>query len=267
MKGIISKKNIDRRTTFLICNREVLPANEKFFMLSSLLMISICVQVFFLIAIVDMTYECVQIPDIDCFKKRDGVRISDTFAYNESPVNCSTLSKDVLVTCYRITVLDPERAFTAAAATYLLLKILNFVFLVVSHVMLWIVKKWKGRTLTLIQVIFSVFMAIVIWVPPILQIFLDEVDSAFRKLSYTVVTQLAVVVLFIAGYVFGIPWEEFRDRVEYFVDASEPINDDTSKPNNVKHQNPLMSTHQKPTMSAHQNPSMSTHQNPSMMLK
>jgi magnesium-transporting ATPase (P-type) len=82
MKGIISRKNIDKRPTYLVCNRELPSSSGHHFMLNSLFVVAICIQCFFLIAIVD-----VHNPDLDCFKKKDDVKLSDTFAYDESPVN------------------------------------------------------------------------------------------------------------------------------------------------------------------------------------
>ena len=95
-------------------------------MLNSLFIVAICIQCFFLIAIVDVSYECIHDPDLDCFKKKDDVKLSDTVAYDESPVNCSMISKDDFVICYRMTAFDPGRAFIGAAAGYLLFKMLNF---------------------------------------------------------------------------------------------------------------------------------------------
>ena len=133
MQGIISRKNINKRSTYLVCNREIESSTRRHFMLNSIFIISICVQCFFLIAIFDVSYDCRTEPDLDCFKKKDDVKFSDTFAYNESPVNCSNISKDEFVICYRITAFDPDRAFIGAAAAYLLFKMINFGLLLVAY--------------------------------------------------------------------------------------------------------------------------------------
>ena len=229
MKGTISKRNIDKKPTYLVCNRYLPPHSRKYFIFYSFAIIFMCVQLFFLLAIVDVSYDCVHRPDIDCFKKKDDVKLTDTFAYNESPVNCSSISRDDFVICYRVTFLDPQRAFIAAAAAYLLFKMLNFAFLVVSKVMLWITMKLEGMKLMLFRLGFSLFLTILVLVPLTLKVFLDEVESAFRKLSYTAVIQFLIVFLSIIFYLLRIPWEKFGKSDEYLIDASLPINEGDSE--------------------------------------
>ena len=226
MKGVISRKNIDKKPTYLICNRKLPSSSRRHFMLNSLCVIAICVQCFFLIAIVDVTYNCNNDPDLDCFKKKDDVKLSDTFAYDESPVNCSTISKDDFLICYRISAFDPERAFIAAAAGYLLFKMLNFGLLVVAHTMLWIAQKFKKRTLLLFKLGFCSFFTVVIYVPLILRIYVDDVESAFRKMSYTLLVQFGILLFVILHFVARLPWEKFCESVEYYGDASLPDNVD-----------------------------------------
>ena len=226
MKGIISRKNIDKKPTYLICNRELPSSSRRHFMLNSIFVISICVQCFFLIAIVDVTYNCNNDPDLDCFKKKDDVKLSDTFAYDESPVNCSMISKDDFVICYRISAFDPERAFIAAAAGYLLFKMLNFGLFIVAHIMLWIAQKSKKRTLLLFKFGLCLIFTVVICIPLILRIYVDDVESAFRKMSYTLLVQFATLLIVIFHFVARLPWEKFCESVEYYADASLPDNVD-----------------------------------------
>ena len=46
------------------------------------------------------------------------MKLSDTFANDDSPVNCSSISKNDFVTCYRIIAFDPDRSFVSAGAAY-----------------------------------------------------------------------------------------------------------------------------------------------------
>ncbi|CAB4024575.1 Hypothetical predicted protein [Paramuricea clavata] len=222
MENIISKKNINKRPTYLVCNRKLSSLNRHYFTVTSILVISICVQCFFLLAIVDVSYECLHDPGLDCFKKKDDVKISDTLAYDESPVNCSTISGDDTIICYRLTAFDPKRIFIAAAAAYLLSKMLNFCLLTIAHIMLWAATKWKATTLLCIEIIFSLIFIIVMIIPLVLRTCLDEIESAFPKLSYTVFVQVVLVVLVILYFVIRLPWEEFGESEEYYEDASLP---------------------------------------------
>ena len=118
MKGLISKRIIDGKPTYLFCNRQIqcnivdgkptylfynrqIQFNIVKYILLFLpvTMFSICVQAFFLFAVVEVTYYCDPSPDIDCFKKKDDVKLTETFAYDESPIICSTISRDDFVIC------------------------------------------------------------------------------------------------------------------------------------------------------------------------
>ena len=101
MKGIISRKNIDNKPTYLVCNRKLPSSNRRQFMVNSIFIITICVMCFSSIAIIEVTYECLHDPDLDCFKKKDDVKLSDFLVdYDESPINCSMISRNDFVICY-----------------------------------------------------------------------------------------------------------------------------------------------------------------------
>ncbi len=190
--------------------------------------IGLCFQTFFLVAIVDVTYECIHDPDWDCFKKKDDVKLSNTYAYNESPVNCSTISRDDFVTCYRLTFLDPERAFVGAATAYLLFKMINIGLLVVAHIMLSMAQIMTKITLLYFKIGFAIFILVALCVPPILSIFVVEVESTFRKVSFTVLLQVIAVAVVVGYFVIAVPWEHFRGNDEYYENVSLPDNDDGS---------------------------------------
>ena len=222
MKGIISRKNIDKKLTYLVCNRKLPSSSRHHFMLNSLFIIAICIQCFFAIAIFDVVYECSNDPDLDCFKKDNDVKLSNTFGYNESPVNCSMITQDDIVICYRTTAFDPEKTFIGAAAGYLLFKMLNFGLIIVAYTMVWVAEKWKRRTLLYFKLGFSLCIIVVMFVPLLLRIYVDKVESAFRKVSYTVLVQLMFVVIVILYFVARLPWEEFSENENYYGDASKP---------------------------------------------
>ena len=140
------QKKCRPQTNLLRLQQETFLIKSTTFFFKSLLIISLCVQCFFLLAITDVTYQCIHDPDVDCFKKKDDVKLSDTNVYDESPVNCSLISRDDFVICYRISAFDAERAFIGAAAGYLLFKFLNFSFLVVSYIMIWMAQKFEKFT-------------------------------------------------------------------------------------------------------------------------
>ena len=216
MKGIITRKNLDRIPTYFVCNRKLPSSSRPHFFLQSVLIISSCVQFFFLLAITDVTYQCIHDPDVDCFKKKDDVKLSDTNVYDESPVNCSSISRDDFVICYRISAFDPEKAFVGAAAGYLLFKILNFVFLLVSHIMIWMAQKVKRATFLCFKIVFVLIMFSVVFVPLILRVYVDEVESAVRKLSFTAFVQATIIALVVVYFIGQPPWEEFSEAEEYY---------------------------------------------------
>ena len=232
MKGIVSRKNIDKKCTYLVCNMK-LPAPSSGlwrmvykttpFYLYSVFIIILCVYVFFLTAIIDVTYKCIHDPDLDCFKKKDDVKLSDN---DEPPVNCSTISRDDFVTCYRLTFLDPERTFVGAATVYLLFKIANIGLLVVAHIMLSMAKVMKKRSSWLcFKLGFAFLIVVALFLPAMLSIYVVEVKSTFRKVSFTVLLQVIAVAVVVGYFVIAVPWEHFCGNDEYYEDVSLPDND------------------------------------------
>ena len=100
-----------------------------------------------------------------------------------------------------MTAFDPERAFIGAVAGYLLFKMLNFGLLIVAYIMLWVAQKWATKTLLYFNLGFCLFIILVTFIPLILRIYVDEVESAFRKMSYTVLVQFVSVVFVVLFFV------------------------------------------------------------------
>ncbi len=226
MKSIISRKNIDKRPTYLVCNRKVPSSSRGDFMLYSLLIFANCVQIVLVVAIVDVTYECIHDPDLVCFKERDDVKLFD-FDYNTWPVNCSTISRDDFVICYRWTVFDPERAFVGAVAGYLLFKMINIGIFVVAYVMIWVHEQKLGaKKMGVLKVVLISFILVVMLMPFMSLIYLEQARSAIRKVSFTLLFQLIFVVPALIYFVIGFPWQAFAESNEYYGDASLPGNVD-----------------------------------------
>jgi hypothetical protein len=220
MKNIVSRKNINKKTTYLLCNRELLSSSLPLIIILFLI-IGISVQTFFLFAIIDITYACIHEPDLDCFKTNNDGNVSDSFDYNV-PVNCSTISKSDFVFCYRLTALDPERAFVGAAAGYLLFKMFNFGLFILAHIMLWAAGKWKKKTFIFIKVVFTFILFLVIFIPLLLiAVYLPEAYLTIRKkISKQAITQSMLLFSVFFGFVNLLPWEQLRESKEYYEDVS-----------------------------------------------
>ena len=154
-----------------------------------------------------MSYECINVPNLDCFKKKDDIKLSDTYAYDELPVNCSAISREDFVICYRKTVLDPERAFAGAATAYLLFKIINISLIVVAYAMLWMAQKLQNVTMKCVKLVVAIIIFFLFGILLILRLYVDDVESAFRKISYTVVVQLLYLVVVLMYFISFLPWE------------------------------------------------------------
>ena len=168
-------------------------------------MIALCVQFFFRVAIVDETNDCIHEPGLECFKTNaDGDKVSEiNITDQEPPVNCSSISANDFVTCYRITLFDPERIFIAASPAYLLFKLLNFSLLIVSYTMVWRIHKLNKKSVVIFKFTFASFMTI----------------------KLVIKLQVAYIGISIFYYVFWIPWETFENTdQEYYVDVSLPHN-------------------------------------------
>ena len=220
MKSTVSEMSIEGKPTYLVCRRKLPSSSRKYFMIYSLMIFTICVQCFSLLVCLEASYECINDPDLDCFKEIEEVTLSTAFVYGW-PVNCSAISQDDLVICYRTTLFDPEKAFIAAAATYLLFQFLNIVLVVLAHLMIFLAGKFKNMTVVKI-VITIIFFGLAIGFF-LLRTQLKELKSATRKISYTVLVQACFVMLLVFLYVVMLPWRLLDKREEYYAQASLPI--------------------------------------------
>ena len=220
MKSVISIMNIEGKPTYLAFNRKLPSSSRKYFMIYSFMILTICVQCFFLLVWFEVSYECINDPDLDCFKEIDDLTLSSA-PFNKLPVNCSTISQDDSVFCYRKTVFDPEKAFFSAAAAYLLFELLNIVLVVVSLIMLLIAGKCKN--MTIVKIVITTFSIGILVGLFILRTRVNEFESATRKLSYTVLVQGILVLLLVFLYVVMLPWGLLGKSKEYFGNASLPI--------------------------------------------
>ena len=219
MKSVVTEMSIDGIPTYLVCGRKLLPSNRKYFMIYSIMILTICVQCFFLLVWFEVSYECLNDPDLDCFKEIDNIKVSAELL-DELPVNCSTITKDEFVFCYRVTVFDPEKAFFSAAAAYLLFEIINVVLVVVAQLMLFLSRKFRFMImikLVLTAILLGLFVGFFV-----LRTQVDEFESATRKLSYTVLVQGMLFLLFVFLYVIMLPWGKLGKSAEYYPIAALP---------------------------------------------
>ena len=217
MKGVISRKKIDKKATFLVCTKILKPSSKDHFMITSLFIIAICFQCFLAIAIFEVAYECSHDSDLVCFlKDNDG-----TFGYNNSPVNCSTITQDDIVICYRI-AFDSERALIGGGAAYLVFKTLNTFLTIIVYAMLLVTANVKKKTLVYIRAVVSLLIVVVVIVLLPLSAYVNEVESAFRKVSYTAGVQFSLVALLTFFFLARLPWDELVDQrdEDYLTDAS-----------------------------------------------
>lgn len=76
-----------------------LSGRRKHFMLTSLVIVSMCMWPGILTRLITVS---IHSPDVDCFKKKNELKFLDTFAYDETPVNCPFIQSDVFVKSYPI---------------------------------------------------------------------------------------------------------------------------------------------------------------------
>ena len=225
MKSVIVKRNIDKRPAYLICDRKLPSSSKKYFVIYSLLILTICVQCFFMLSFFELSFKCIDDPDLDCFKEKIEVNfnIADIklSTFDNSPVNCSSISPKENVFCYRITAFDPEKAFFSAAASYLLFELINIALIFIAHVMLFLAGKCKS--MVMVKLFLVLFFSAIFAGIFVLRTQVDEFHSATRKLSYTVIVQGLLVLFFVFFYVVLIPWGRF-EKEEYYGDASLPGN-------------------------------------------
>ena len=213
MTNIITKKNIEQELRYLVCNRILPNRARNYFVFGSIAIVITCVHCTFLIAMIEQTYNCRHDADLYCFK----------IDWNISPINnCSAISKDELVICYRITAFDPEKTLIGASAGYLLFKILTICLLVVAHIMVWLAQKWEVKTLQRFKFVFGFILCTGLNIIVYVSISVRKVESTLQKILITRLLQIELVILNLVYFVAVIPWEIFKDTDEYYGDASIP---------------------------------------------
>jgi hypothetical protein len=236
MKSVVTQMIIDGKPTYLVCGRKLPCPSRKYFMMYSLMILTICIQCFFLLVWFEVSYECKIDPDLDCFKEIQNIELS-TDLFHELPVNCTSISKDVFVFCYRMTVFDPEKAFFSAAASYLLFEILNVVLVVVATLMLFLSQKFKFMLLIKL-VITAIFLGLFVGFF-ILRTQVDAFESATRKVSYTVLVQGILFLVFVFLYVIMLPWGVLGKNKEYYGIASLPYVHDAHENKGAANENEM----------------------------
>ena len=228
MKGIVSKHEVNGKPTYVVCNRKLPSSIKSYFVVGSFIIITICVQCFLFFALIDITYECVNDSGIDCFVIKNDVKLqSGTFAYDEPPVNCSSISKDALVTCYRLTAFDAERTVIGASGGYLLFKLVNFAVILLIHIMLWVAEKHE-ELLNFFKLVFCLIIGALSCT-----LLIPAVELESRELPYTVLVQAVLSGIALLYFVVFIPWKEFDAETLYYAVASEKIMDSDSEDNSV----------------------------------
>ena len=213
MRNIITKKNIDQELKYLVCNRIFPDKARNYFVYGSIAVIVTCVHCTSIITMIEETYICRHDPDLYCFK----------IDWNPLPINnCSAISKDESVICYRITAFDPEKILIGVSAGYLLFKILTVCLLIVAHIMLWLAQKWEMKTLRRFKCALGFTLCAGLNVIVYVSIFVHKVESTLQKISITVLLQTELVILNLVYFVAVLPWEIFKDTDEYYGDASIP---------------------------------------------
>ena len=91
--------------------------------------------------------------------------------------------------------------------------------------MLFATQKLPETLVNRFKIGFALSILVVLFIPVLLRTFPDEVESAFRKMSYTVLIQVTCLFSDIAHLIY-LPWEKFSKSKEYYGDASLPDNVD-----------------------------------------
>ena len=92
--------------------------------------------------------------------------------------------------------------------------------------MIWMAQKVKWGTFLCFKIVVVLIIFIVLFVPLILRVYVDEVESAVRKLSFTVFVQASIIGMVVIYFVSHLPWEEFRDTEKYYEEATSANNAD-----------------------------------------
>lgn len=92
--------------------------------------------------------------------------------------------------------------------------------------MIWMAQKFEMVTFLYFKIVLSFIILVVVFVPPILRVYVAEVESAVRKLSFTVFVQASIIGIVVIFFVAHLPWEEFRDTEEYYEEATLANNAD-----------------------------------------
>lgn len=228
LKGIVTKRNIEGYSGILFCGRRLDEENYNcccgFKMKTSLKVVAaylmvVTLQIVLVVGAFELTYECLEEDNVDCFRRRYGTDI-ELFP-TESPLNCSLTPISQSVFCYRSVILDPENWFKTFTAAYILVRMLRFVLYLVSALFMMSGDKNKNLQMACRVVIcfFSgVAMALVIF----LSVFHEtSFEYASRQVSLSEVMQIVSIMFLPLLFALVIPWSDFAGEPEFFVNASD----------------------------------------------
>ena len=232
LKGIVMKRNIDGNSRYLFCGRVIKNDNKNGFrelnIMKSLLIVSayvvtVTLQTVLVVGTFQLSYDCVEESNVDCFKRRLGEKI-ELFP-NESPLHCPSVPMTQLVFCYRTVAVEVENWFATFTAAYILVRMMRFIMFILTWLLL---RKNKPcpifplvSTISFISflIYFVTLGAIVVVI--FFSAFYTDFAYATRHLSLSEIMQIIFILLLFPLFTLAVKWNALADDCEYYVDVTK----------------------------------------------
>ena len=220
LKGIVTKKNNQKKPALFICGRKLSISIQKYFTLLSAFIFAACIQTVLNFCVIEISYECRDDPKLDCYKFEKNRKLGEIV----SIVNCTAISSADLVQCYRFVWFDSEKIFVAFSAAYLSFKILKIALLIVTNFMLWMAS-YGTRVIYICKFVLLLIVGGSLYLFIILSLTVKEFENTARNVSYPRFIQISLLITIICSYIVYIPWEKFDGLKEYLEEVSLPEED------------------------------------------
>ena len=236
LKGIVQKKNIDGHSKYLFCGRLIENKNEDGCFGTNIMtcllavaayLVTVTLQTILVVGTFQLSYDCVQETNVECFKRRFGSKIK--FFPSESPLNCSSVSRTQLVFCYRMVAIEAENWFATFTAAYILVRMMRFLMFIVA----WILLRKNGEfplfpwitTITFLQISINFLTLGSILLIIFFSAFYADFAYATRHLSQSEIMQIVFIILLIPIFTSMIRWRNMAQAPKY-VNIAELVKGD-----------------------------------------
>ena len=185
-------------------------------LLFSVIFVSALVQIFVVVASLEVTFKCRYDLFLDCFKPISSL--------DSSPVNCTTSVQDRIFICYRLVVFYPHNWLLACVKTFMFAKMMHLVFNFFARVMLFLANTCCCSTSISIRIFFfASVVAAGFYVYYVYQKMTQSEDYRFSTITNWRMAAGTILVFIFIGL---IPWKDIGNEKMEALDVASKASEE-----------------------------------------